>query len=77
MFCSIHNFNFLIDRHKILRTSLSEDFRKKETFACVVFGDIYYVACKINHTGKLISLRPCLHKHDHVGLINKPGVLFF
>ena len=34
---------------------------------------ICYVACAINHTGKLICLHACLHEHDHTGLIDKPG----
>ena len=72
MFCSIHDFNFLIDRRKNLRTSLSWDFRKKETFARATFGKIYYVASAINRAGKLICLRACLHDRDRAGLIDKP-----
>ena len=71
MFCSIHDFNFLIDRHKNLKTSLSWDFRKKETFACAIFGKIYYVTSAINRAGKLICLRAFLHKRDRAGLTDK------
>ena len=48
---------------------------KKEAFACVIFGKICYVACVINHAGKLICLRACLHMRNRVGLIDKPNPL--
>ena len=73
MFCSIHDFNFLIDKHKNLRASLSWDLRKKETFACAIFGKICYVACAINRAGKLICLRACLYERGRTGLIDKPA----
>ena len=41
---------------------------KKETFACPILGNICYVACAINCTGKLICLCACLHEHDRAGL---------
>ena len=48
--------------------------QKKEAVACATlkFGKICYVACAINHAGKLI----CLHERDRVGLIDKPVYIF-
>ena len=57
--------------HKNLRTSQFWVFRKKETSACPNFGNTY-IACTINHPGKLICLCACLHKHNCAGLIDKP-----
>ena len=65
-------FYFPYDRHKNLRASLLS-LQKKETFASMVFGKNCYVACMINHFGKLICLDACLHEHDCVGLISKTG----
>ena len=46
--------------HKNLRTSQFWVFRKKETSACPNFGNTY-IACTINHPGKLkIDLPVCL-----------------
>ena len=36
------------------KRSLRWVLRGKETFACVIFGKVYYVACTINCAGKLI-----------------------
>ena len=56
MFCSIHILLFLWQTQKFKDKSLLS-FRKKETFACAIFGKICYVACTINRAGKLIRLR--------------------
>ena len=48
--------------------------KKKETFASVIFGKICYVACVINHAGKLICLHVWLHEHNFMGLIDKSDV---
>ena len=81
MFSSIHDFTFLMIDTKgqvslmtsLLRTSLFRVFRKKETFAWVIFGKVCYVACANNCAGKLICLRACLHKRSRAGLIDKTG----
>ena len=59
MFCSIHNFTFLMT-HKNLRINLFWVFRKKETFASAIFGKIY-IACTVNSAGKLICQHAWLH----------------
>ena len=69
MFCSIHNFTFLMANTKI-KGQVSF-----ETFACTIFCKICYVACAINCAGKLICLRACLHECDRMGLIDKSGDL--
>ena len=53
--------------------------QKKETFACATlkFGKICYVACAINHAGKLICLHAWLHEQDRVGLIDKSAYIFW
>ena len=66
-------FYFSYHRHKNLRTSLFWVFRKKENFASMIFGKFCYVACTINHIGKLICLCICLHKHYCAGLVDKPA----
>ena len=71
MFCTIHDFTFLL-AHKDLRTSLFWVFRKKETFVCAIFDKICYIACVINRADKLIYLRACLHERDCTGFIDKP-----
>ena len=40
----------------------------KETFDCMIFAKICYVACAINCAGKLICLRAYLHERDYAGL---------
>ena len=72
MVCSIHNFTFLMTDTKLRDKSLLCLQKKKETFACVIFSKICYVACAINCAGKLICLRACLHERDRGGLIDKP-----
>ena len=37
----------------------------------------FVVTCAINSAGKLICLRDCLHEHDCMGLIDKPGYIWF
>ena len=71
MFCSIHDFTFLMTDTKIKDKSLLS-LQKKETFAHAIFSKICYVACAINCAGKMIYLRACLHKHDCTGPIGKP-----
>ena len=46
---------------------------KKETFACLIFDKICYVLCMINHADKMICLHACLHKHDRMGVTDKPA----
>ena len=46
--------------------------KKKQPFACAIFGKICYVACAINCAGKLIRLCACLHERDLADLIDKP-----
>ena len=72
MFCSIHDFTFLITDSKIKGQVSFESSEKKETFACMIFSKICYVACTISRAGKLICLHVCLHEHDHAGLTDKP-----
>ena len=48
-----------------------ESWEKKETSACIIFGNTYYVACAINRAGQLICLLASLHEPDRVGLIYK------
>ena len=50
-------------------------FRKKETFACVIFSKIGYDARVINCAGKLVYLHACWHEHNHAVLIDKPVLL--
>ena len=72
MFCSIHDFTFLMIDKKIKGQVSFESSEKKETFACANFSKICYIACPINRTGKLICLRASLHECDCTGLIDKP-----
>ena len=65
MVCSIHDFTFY-DRQKFKDKSLLSLQKKK--LACAMC----YVACVINHPGKLICLHACLHECDGTGLIDKP-----
>ena len=51
-------------------------FRKKETFACAIFGKICYVVWAINPTGKRVGLRACLHERNHVVVTDKPESIF-
>ena len=60
MFCLILDFTFLMTDAKIKGQVSFESSEKKETFACVVFSKICYVACAINRAGKLICLCACL-----------------
>ena len=64
---------FLWQTQKLSNESLL-NLEKKETFASVISNKICYVACMINHIGKLIYPCTCLHEHDHIDLlIDKPG----
>ena len=65
MFCTIHGFTFLMTHKDLGQVSF-------ESFACMIFGKIYYFACAINHTDKFICLRACLHECNCVGLIDRP-----
>ena len=56
MFCSIHDFTFLMTDTKIKGQVSFESSERKETFACAIVSKICYVACAINCAGKLISL---------------------
>ena len=47
--------------------------QKKIFFASMIFSKFCYVACTINHVGKLICLCVCLHKHYCAGLTDKPA----
>ena len=40
----------------------------------MIFSKNVYVACSINHAGKLICLGACLYKRNCAGLIDKPEV---
>ena len=60
---------WLTDEHIIFESWV---LRKKETFSCVIFSKICYIASVINHTSKLICLHACLRKHNCAGLIDKP-----
>ena len=55
-----------------LSTSLFKSWEKRYIFACMISSKICYVACTINHAGKLICLCAYLHEHNRVGLIDKP-----
>ena len=50
---------------------------KKKSFACMISDKNFYVACEIICSGKLIWLCFCLHKHNHMGLINQPALDHF
>ena len=73
MFCSIHDFTFLMTDTKIKGQVSFESSKKKGTFAYAIFSKICYVACAINHAGKLICLHACLHVGNWVCLIDKPA----
>ena len=45
--------------------------KKKETFACAIFGQTLYVACAINRAGQLICLGGSLQECNCAGLIDK------
>ena len=75
MFCSVHDFTFLMTDTKSKGQVSFEFSEKKETFACAIFSKICYVASAISCTGKLICLHACLHERDRAGLIDKSGVL--
>ena len=73
MFCSVHDFTFLMTDTKIKGQVSFEPLEKKK-LACAIFDKICYVACAINRAGKLICMRACLHERDRAGLIDKPEV---
>ena len=74
MFCSIHDFTFLMTDTKI-KGQVSFESSEKKKLACMIFSKICYVACAINCAGKLIYLHACLHKCDGAGLIDKPDIM--
>ena len=73
MFCSVHDFTFLMTDTKI-KEQVSFESWENEVFLCVIFEKICYVACAINRTGKLIYLHACLHEHNRAGLFDKPMI---
>ena len=72
MFCSMHDFTFLMTGKNLRKVSFESPEKKK--LACKIFGKVSYVACAINHAGKLLSLCGCLHKCNCVGFIKTPTV---
>ena len=61
---------FLWQIQKFKGKSLLSFQKKKEPFACMIFGKIY-LASAINYAGKLICLEPCLHECYCTGLTGK------
>ena len=44
---------------------------QEQALVCAIFSKTY-VACAINHAGKLICLRACLRERNCSGLIDQP-----
>ena len=59
MFCSIHDFTFLMKDTNIKEQVSLDSWEKKKLFGCAIFSKMFYVAYAINRTGKLICLYTC------------------
>ena len=75
MFCSIHDFTFLMTDTKI-KGHVSFESSEKKKLLQARFSVKFVVACAIIRAGKLICLRACLHERDGAGLIDKPVTFF-
>ena len=73
MFCSTHDFTFLMTDTKIQGQVSFKSSEKKKPLPARF--SIKFVASTINRTGKLICLHACLHEHDCMGLVDKPAIV--
>lgn len=62
---SIPDYTLSHDRHKNLRANLLWVMRKK-SFACMIFGKIYKVACTINCAVKLICFKLIISSNSKI-----------